>query len=179
LSIRANIGSKPLSFVDYTLLPNLSLTSLDTCSQQNEKLVKQYNGSKSMAIYWNQNRYRQHNKLQKIVLSKNKKHLASTRIASDNVITFQMQNVEDDKIVLFLDNNRIIFLRSLYNNRESNSNSIIFTSNNVSNDTYILKCNSQSLSLQDEDKPSQEKLQFIVDCLSQDVCHMIYKIFKN
>jgi len=127
-----------------------------------------------MAIYWDQNRYRQHNRLQKPVLSK-KKHLASIRIASDNVM-FQIQNIEDDKNVSFLDNNRIIFSRSLHNNRESNSDGIIFTSNNVSNDTHILKSNSQP-SLQDEDKPSQEKLQYVVDCLSQDVCHMIYKIF--
>jgi hypothetical protein len=114
--------------------------------------------------------------LQKSVLSKNKKYLASTRIASDNVATFQIQNIEDDKNALFLDNNRIIFSRSLHNNRELNSNGITFTSNNVSNDTHILKCNSQS-SLQDEDKPSQEKLQYVVDCLSQDVCRVIYKIF--
>lgn len=166
LSIKANPKSKSsLPFVHCMLHPNSSLGSLDTCNQWSEKIVKQYNGSKSTAMYWTQIPHRQHNKLQKLIISKNRKYLIPMR-NTGNVL--QTQNVENNETISFLYNSRVISSESLCNSKESNSNGILLSSNDVS----ILKTNSQSPMPQDEDKPSQEKLQHIFDCLSEDVCHM-------
>lgn len=171
LSVRATIADKP-SFVDCTLQPNLSLAFLDTYSQRNEKFVKQYvdNEKTKPTIYWAQDQHRSHNKLQRLNIGplKNKKHLTPTGITSDNVTLFQAQNaIKNNKNSSILDNSRIISSESLHSSGQSNVDRDIFFS---SNDDNVLKT---SVSQDNEGKPSQEQLQFIVNCLSQDVCYVI------
>lgn len=91
---------------------------------------------------------------------------------------FQAQSViGNDKDNSFLDNNRMISLESLHSSRETNiDRNILFTSD----DTSTLKTSPQQSSPQEnEGKPSQEQLQSIVDCLSNDVCYMIYRTYQN
>lgn len=181
LSIRANIAGKSVPFAGCTLPPNLSLAYLDVHNQWNEKLVKRYTDdeSKSAMIYWVQSPRRLH-KLQRLSVAplKSRKHVAPIGIASNNVKMFQAQSViGNDKDNSFLDNNSMISLESLHISRGTNiDENILFTSD----DTSTLKANPQQSSpRENEGKPSQEQLQSVVDCLSQDVCYMIYRIYQN
>ncbi|XP_012215905.1 uncharacterized protein [Linepithema humile] len=172
LSVRANVADKP-SFVDCTLHPNLSLAFLDTYSQRNEKFVKQYVDDKrtKATIYWAQGQNRSHNKSQRlsIVHLKNRKHLTPIGITSDNVTLFQAQNaIKNNKNNLILDNSRIISSESLHSSKQHNvDRDILFSSNDG-----ILKT---SVPHDNEGKPSQEQLQSIVDCLSQDLPKLFVK----
>ncbi|CAL1677183.1 unnamed protein product [Lasius platythorax] len=178
LSVRANAADKPsIPYVSCTLHPNLSLASLDTCSQWNKRLDRRYvdNETKSEMAYWGQNSHRLHNKSQKpsVAFSKNRKYVTPIGIASDNITVFQKENiVGNDKNNSFLDNNRMISSESLHSSRNSNiDGNILLTS-----DDSVLKTSSQPPPLQDnEGKPSQEQLQFIVDSLSQDLPKLFVK----
>lgn len=181
LSVRANTAGKSVPFVGCTLPPNVSLASLDVHAQWNDKLARRYadDESKSMMIYWVQNPHRLH-KSQKssVAILKSRKHMAPIGITLDTVKIFQAQSViGNDKNNSVLDNNRMTSSESLHSNRETNIEKImLFTSN----DTSILKTSPQQPSpRENEGKPSQEQLQSIVDCLSQDVCHVIYRIYQN
>lgn len=181
LSVRANAADKPsIPYVSCTLHPNLSLASLDTCSQWNKRLDRRYvdNETKSEMAYWGQNSHRLH-KSQKpnVAFSKNRKYVTPIGIASDNITVFQKENiVGNDKNNSFLDNNRMISSESLHSSRNSNiDGNILLTS-----DDSVLKTSPQPPPLQDnEGKPSQEQLQYIVDSLSQDVRWIIDRIFQN
>lgn len=160
--------------------PNLSLAYLDVHSQWNERLAELETNDKSKnAMYCVQTLHRLHKSQRlSIALLKSRKHVAPIGIASDNVKIIQAQNViRNDKDNSFLDNNRMISLESLHNSREINTDkNILF----ISDDTNTLKTSPQQPSLREnEGKPSQEQLQSIVDCLSQDVRHMIYTIYQN
>lgn len=176
LSVRANTAAgKSIPFAGCTLPPNVSLTYLDVHNQWNGKLTKRYTNdeSKSSMYYWVQ-RPRELRKSQRLGVTplRSKKHAAPIGIA-DNVKVFQAQSVTgNDKINSFLDNNRIS-LENLHNNRETNiDKSFLFTSDDAS----TLKTSSQQPSPQkNEGKPSQEQLQSIVDCLSQDLPNLFVK----
>ncbi|KAL6260685.1 hypothetical protein P5V15_008208 [Pogonomyrmex californicus] len=176
LSVRANTVGKSIPFVNCTLPPNLSLASFDSRNQWNEKLTKRYadDESKSATIYWTQSPRRLH-KLQRLSVTslKNRKHIASTGIASNNIKTFQIQDVIGNAKDPIPDNNRMISLESLYSNRETNVDTkVLFASDNMD----ILKTSPQQQSSQEnESKPSQEQLQSIVDCLSQDLPKLFVK----
>lgn len=181
LSVRANTAVKSVPFVGCTFPPNLSLIYLDIHNQWNKKLARRYadNESKSTTMHWVQSPRRlQKSQRLGIALLKNRKHVAPIGIAPDNIKIFQAQSViRNDKVNSFLDNNRMIPLESLHSNRETNiDKNILFTSD----DTSVLKTSPQQPSPQEnEGKPSQEQLQSIVDCLSQDVCHVNYRIYQN
>lgn len=172
LSVRANITGKSVPFVGCTLPPNLSLAYLDVHNQWNEKLSKPDASKSKSAMYWVQNPHRLH-KSQRlgIALLKSRKHVAPIEIASDNVKIFQAQSaIRNDKDNSFIDNN-MISLENLYSSQEINTDkNILFTS-----DTSPQQPSQQ----ENEGKPSQEQLQSIVDCLSQDVCHIVYMIYQN
>lgn len=182
LSVRANATGKPsIPYVSCTLHPNLSLASLNTCSQWNKKLDRRYVDGKIRrdTMYLDQSSYRLHNRFQRptVAFSKNRKYIIPIGISSDNVTVFQRENiVENDKNNSLLDNNRMISSESLYSSRKSNiDRNMLLTS-----DDSVLKTSSQPPPLQDnEGKPSQEQLQHIVDSLSQDVCWIIDRIFQN
>lgn len=173
LSVRANVTDKP-SFVGCALHPNLSLAFLDTHSQRNEKFVKQYidDGKKKATIHWAQSQHRPQNKSQRlsIVLLKNRRHSPPIEITSDNVTLFQAQNaMRSNQNNLILDNSRIIPSESSHSSQQSIADrNILFSSN----DDNILKTN---VSQDNENKPSQEQLQLIVDCLSQDLPKLFVK----
>ncbi|XP_019888780.1 uncharacterized protein C6orf136 homolog isoform X2 [Ooceraea biroi] len=105
-------------------------------------------------------------------LSKLDHHHLQKHVSSSAFLK-QTQSVEGDKNTMFLDNSRLISSGSLHNSRESNSSGILFTSNNTS----ILKAGSQSSSPspQDDDKPSQDKLQHVVDGLTIDLTNLFTK----
>lgn len=180
LSVRANTAVKSVPIVGCTLPPNLSLASLDVHKQWNDKLAKldANNKNKRAMMYWVQNPHRLH-KWQKlnVAVLKSRKYVAPIGNTSDNVKIFQAQDViRNDKNNSFLDNNRMISLKSLHNSQEMKN--ILF----ISDDTNTLKTsnNPQQLSPEENDgKPSQEQLQSIVDCLSQDVCHVICMVYQN
>lgn len=181
LSVRANaVGKSSIPYVSFTLHPNLSLASLDTCNQWNKKLNRRYvdDETKSEMTYWSQSLHRLHNRSQRasVVLSKSRKYVTPIGIASDNVTVFQGKYIVGNDKNSFLDNN-MISSESLYNSWESDiDRNILLTSD----DKNVLKTSHQSPPLQDnKDKPSQEQLQCIVDTLSQDVCYIINKIFQN
>lgn len=179
---RASTTSKT-SAVDYISHKNLSFASLDTCSQWNEKsvscrLYRHDDNERRNLIYWPQMRRLQ--RMQRLnAADKNRKHIVPIGITSNDVTVFQMQNIIGNvKNNSFLDNNRIIvpMLEDLHGSSELNIKSIIL----LTNDVIALKTSQQqssSPSSQDnEDKPSQEQLQYVLDCLSQDVCYMIYEV---
>ncbi|XP_024875754.1 uncharacterized protein LOC112457098 [Temnothorax curvispinosus] len=176
LSVRANTAGKSVPFVGCTLPPNLSLAYLDVHNQWNEKPRKRHadDESKSAMTYWVQNPRKPH-KTQRLSVAflKSRKHVAPIGIASDNVEIFQAQSVVGNyKDKSFLDNDRIC-LESLHSSQETNINkSIVFTSD----DTSTLKTSPQQSSpRENEGKPSQEQLQSIVDCLSQDLPKLFVK----
>jgi len=176
LSVRANTTGKSLPFVGCTLPTNLSLAHLDVHNQWNEKLTSRYadDESKSATMYWVQNPRRLH-KSQRLSVAclKSRKHIVPLGITSDNVKMFQAQSViGNDKDNSFLDNNRTISLECHSSQETNTDKNILFTS-----DTNTLKTSPSSQ--ENEGKPSQEQLQSIVDCLSQDVCHVFYKIYQN
>lgn len=175
LSVKANTTSKSVPFIGCTLPPNLSLGCLNVHNQWNEKLNKPDGNDKSKsAMYWVQNPQRLH-KSQRlgVALLKSRKHIAPIGIASDNVKIFQAQSViRNDKDNSFLDNNRMISLE-ICNSRKINTDKNILY---ISDDTSTLKTSPQQLSQREnEDKPSQEQLQSIVDCLSQDLPKLFVK----
>lgn len=176
LSVRANTAGKSISFAGCTLPPNLSLVYLDVRNQRNQKLTRRYadDESNNAMAYWPQIPHRLH-KTQRlgVALLKSRKHIAPIGIASDNVQMFQAQSViRNDKDRSFLDSNRIS-LESLHSSQKTNVNeNILFTSD----DTTTLKASPQQPSPQEnEGKPSQEQLQSIVDCLSQDLPKLFTK----
>ncbi|XP_050460085.1 uncharacterized protein LOC126855982 isoform X1 [Cataglyphis hispanica] len=178
LSVRANaIGKPSIPYVSFTLHPNLSLASLDTCNQWNKKLNRRYvdDETKSEMTYWNQSLHRLHNRSQRasVVFSKSRKYVTPIGIASDNVTVFQGKYiVGNDKNNSFLDNN-MISSESLFNSWESDIDKNILV---TSDDKNVLKTSHQSPPLQDnKDKPSQEQLQCIVDTLSRDLPNLFVK----
>ncbi|XP_029175774.1 uncharacterized protein LOC114944157 [Nylanderia fulva] len=176
LSVRANTTNKSvIPYVSCTLHPNLSLASLDTCSQWNKKLDRQYVDGKIRrdTMYWDQSSHRLHNRFQRpiVAFSKNRKYIIPTGISSDNVTIFQRENIVENDNNSLLDNNRISS-ESLHSSWKSNiDRNILLTS-----DDGVLKTSPQSPPLQDnEGKPSQEQLQYIVDSLSQDLPKLFVK----
>lgn len=163
-----------------TLPPNISLAYLNVHNQGSEELARRYTDeSKSTMMYWVQDPHRLY-KSQRlgVALSKSRKRVAPIGITSNNVKIFQAQNaIENNRANSFLNNNRVISLESLHSSQETNfGKNILLTSDN----TNTLKTSPQQPSLREnEGKPSQEQLQSIVDCLSQDVCHVIYRIYQN
>lgn len=173
LSVRVNVIDKEsIPPVTYALHQNLSFASFNAYAQQN--VIGQYNDNENSknAIYWAYS-YRS-NRLQRLSIvgaTKNKKHVAPIEIPSNNITLFQMRNViGNDKNNSFLDNSRRLTSISegnLHSNRKSNiETGILF----MDNATTLKTSQQQSPSLQDnEGKPSQERLQCVLDCLSQDL----------
>ncbi|XP_039311461.1 uncharacterized protein LOC105198313 [Solenopsis invicta] len=178
LSVRANTSAKSVPFAGCTFPPNLSLAYLDVHNRWNEKLARRYvdGESKSTTMYWVQNPHRlPKSQRLSVALLKNKKHVAPIGIAPDNIKIFQAQSVIRNDNNSFLDNNRMIPLESFCSNQETNiDKNILF----ISDDTSNLKTSLQQSSPQEkgnEGKPSQEQLQSIVDCLSQDLPKLFVK----
>ncbi|XP_020291991.1 uncharacterized protein LOC109858793 [Pseudomyrmex gracilis] len=169
LSIRANTEKElSLPLIDSTLHSNFLLLSLDTHNYWNEKQIRQYDKNKN-TTYWLQTPRRLHNKTQRltVVFLKNKKHLATTDTTSNNVTVFKTQNGNNN---LSVHNSSIISSESLYSSQNSSKN-ISFTS-----DDDILRTNSQLSQPRDNDhKPSEDQLQRVVDCLSQDLPKLFVK----
>ncbi|XP_011056409.1 PREDICTED: uncharacterized protein LOC105147229 isoform X2 [Acromyrmex echinatior] len=176
LSVRANTTEKLVPFAGCTFPPSLSLTYL-VHNQWNKKLAKRYSDdeSKNTMMYWVQSPRRLH-KSQRLSIAflKGRNHLAPTGIMSNNVKMFQAQSViGNDNDNSFLCNNRVISLESLHSSQETIiDKNILFISADTSN---TLKMNSQQSLQENEDKPSQEQLQSIVDCLSQDLPKLFVK----
>lgn len=172
LSVRANTTGKSVPFARCTSPLNFSLAYLDVHNQWNKKLTKRYSDdeSKNAMMYWVQSPHRLHKSQRLSVALKGRNHIAPIGIVSNNVKMFQAQSVTR-KDNSFLCNNRVISLESLHSSQETNiDKNILFISANTSN---TLKMNPQQSPQENEGKPSQEQLQSIVDCLSQDVCHVI------
>ncbi|XP_018342511.1 PREDICTED: uncharacterized protein LOC108748718 [Trachymyrmex septentrionalis] len=174
LSARANTAEKLVPFVGCTFPPNLSLTYLDIHNQWNKKLAKRYSEDESKnMMYWLQSPRRLHKSQRlNIAFLKDRNHLIPIGIMSNNVKMFQAQSVigNDNS---FLCNNRVISLESLHSSQETNiDKNILFISADTSN---TIKMSSQQSPQENEGKPSQEQLQSVVDCLSQDLPKLFVK----
>ncbi|KYN21030.1 PREDICTED: uncharacterized protein LOC108760374 [Trachymyrmex cornetzi] len=177
LSVRANTTEKLVPFTGCTFPPNLSLAYVDIHNQWNKKLAKRYSDdeSKNTMMYWVQSPRRLH-KSQRLSIAflKDRNYVAPIGIMSNNVKMFQAQSViGNDNDNSFLYNNRMISLESLHNSQEINiDKNILFISADTSN---TLKMSSQQSPQENEGKPSQEQLQSIIDCLSQDLPKLFAK----
>ncbi|XP_011871807.1 PREDICTED: uncharacterized protein LOC105564200 [Vollenhovia emeryi] len=176
LSVRANTTGKSVPFVGCMFPANLPLVHLDVRNRSEKPARRHANDeSKSATMYWVEDprRLRKPQRLGVDLLRSNR-HVASIGIAPDSVKLFQTQSVtENDKATSFLDNSRVISLESLRSSREINIyQNVLLTSD----DTSALKTSSQQPSpRENEGKPSQEQLQSIVDCLSQDLPKLFIK----
>ncbi|XP_014489191.1 PREDICTED: uncharacterized protein LOC106752177 [Dinoponera quadriceps] len=178
---RASTTSKTsVPTVDYVLHQNLPLSSLiDTYSQWSERsfgrrLYRYDDNVRRNMTYWSQMRRSQRTQRLSAV-AKNRKHIIG--ITSDDVTVSQTQSVIGNvKNNSFLDNSRIIvpiledFHRSPGLSIRSN---ILFT------DVTPLKSSQQQSSPSPQDtegKPSQEQMQRVFDCLSEDLPKLFVKM---
>lgn len=187
MSARTSITSKmPVPTVAYISHPNLPFTSPDTRIQWNKKLIGRRlcryddNERKSMTC-WSQIRRSQ--RMQRLsVVAKTRKHVVPIGITLDNAAVFQMQGVIGNiKNNSFLDNHRTVvpMLEDRHSSLELNNKNILF----MNDATTVLKSNQQqssspSPSQDNGNKPSQEQLRHIFDCLSHDVCYVTYEVFR-
>lgn len=183
---KASTTSKMLvPTVDCILHQNLPLASFNTCSQWNERSINRrlyrYDDNERRSIpYWSQMRRSQRTQRLSAV-AKNRKCIVPIGVTSDVVTVFQTQNVVGTINNNSFLNNKIItsILEDQRGNSKLNNGSSILFTNNVN----VLKTSQQqslSPSSQDnEGKPSQEQLQRVLDCLSDDVCYVTYKVFYN
>ncbi|XP_032689431.1 uncharacterized protein LOC116852831 isoform X2 [Odontomachus brunneus] len=177
----STISKTLVSDVDYISHTNLPLTSLDTCSQWNEKsvscrLYRHDNNEQRNLMYWSQMRRLQ--RMQRLsAVAKNRKHIVPIGITSSDVTVFQIQSVIGNvKNNSFLDNNRVVvpMLEDLHGSSELNIKNILFTNNVIALKTSQQQSSSPS-SQDNEGKPSQEQLQYVLDCLSQDLPKLFMK----
>lgn len=182
ISARTSITSKTLvPIADYILQQNLALTSLDTCNQWNEsrRLHRYDDNERKNMTYWSQMRKSQRTQRLSAIV-KNRKHIAPIGVTSDDVTVFQTQNVIGNvKNISFLDNSRVVvsILEDQHGSPEPNIKSSILLMDDVTALKTSQQQSSSPSSQDNKDKPSQEQLQCILDCLSQDVCYLTYKVF--
>lgn len=157
----------------HALHQNLSLASLDACGQWSEKPINRYDEESRCASQIRRSHRSQKSNV--VVIGKSRKHVAAIGITdSDEVTVFQARNVvENDKTNSSFLDNRIVVLASesshgsVVGSRESSiERSLLLT-----DDGATLKTSQRQSPPQNEDgKPSQEQLQYVLDYLSQDVC---------
>ncbi|KAL0112777.1 hypothetical protein PUN28_012208 [Cardiocondyla obscurior] len=171
LSVKANTAGKSASFVECVLHPNLSLAYFDIHNQQSKKSTRQCTDEKKNEMtYWVQPHRLYKSEKHNVAFLKSRKPVAPTRIALDNVKIFQTQSaIENYKNNSLLDN-RIVSLENLHNSQNTSiDKSIVFTSDNTDSLKTSLQQNNSQSPHNNKGKPSQEQLQSVVDCLSQDL----------